>query len=395
MKNLIILALFSLASCIEHVKQNDNAKKTKYQVISESTIGLGSHNSILDIKPTTDNNYLLYLRTTPKDNPYKQDFYFLKLSPTGDSLKSFPIRFEHFLTDYIEYDDFYYVVTTDVRTMGGYTKDILCKYDKNWKQIWSKKINKPKYPDGSTVLTLTKNNEILLIANEFIPNTSKNGISFRRYNLDGKMISEKLMLTINNSNPISIIPSSDNNFYLTAEQYDQTENINSLWLMKLSQKGDTIWTNKYPHFYARQTVLNSNGDLVFYGINFSLNKEQNYNYEYLKIIVLNNDGNIKWQRDIKQNYYERAGNFIETKDGNYLFASTITPIKDKGDKAYIFELNKNGELIFERKFEYKIGISSVPYLIKTKGQITIVAQKWIGKFGEPFKDIIQLTKMTE
>jgi hypothetical protein len=395
MKTVTILTLFTLASCIGHVKQNDSAIKTKYQVISESTISLGSHNSILDIKPTIDNNYLLYLRTTPKDNPYKQDFYFLKISPTGDSLKSLPIRFEHFLTDYIELDGFFYVVTTDIRTMGGDTKDILSKYDKNWVLIWVKKIEKPKYPDGSTVLTLTKNKEILLIANEFIPNTTKSGISIRRYNLEGELISENFMLTKDNSNPISITSSSDANFYLTAEQYDQSENINSLWLMKLSQKGDTIWTKKYPHFYSRQTALTSNGDLVFYGSNFSSIEEQNNNYEYLKIIVLNKDGDFKWQRDIKQNYYERAGNFIVTKDGNYLFASTITPIKDKGDKAFVFELTKNGELTFERKFEYTIGISSVPYLIKTKGQVTLVGQKWIGQFGEPFKDIIQITKLTE
>lgn len=394
---ITILTLLTLASCNGQVKQIDRAEETKpkYQDISESSVSFGGHNSILDCKPTADNNYLLYLRTNPNDNIYKQDFYFLKINPKGDSLNSLPISFEHFLTDYIELDEFYYVVTTDLRTMGGYTKDFLSKYDKNWKLIWSKKIDKPKYPDGSTVLTLTKNNEILLIANEFIPKTTKIGISVRRYNLDGKLISENLMLTKAHSNPISIIPTSDSNFYLTAEQYDQTENINSLWLMKLTQTGDTIWTKKYPHFYSRQTILTSTGNLVFYGSNYSPSDEQKIHYHYLKIIMLDKDGNLKWQKDIKQNYYERAGNLIETKDGNYLFSSTITPIKDKGDRAYIFELSKNGNLTFERKFEYSAGISSVPHLIRTEGQITMIGQKWIGKFGEPFKDVVQITKLTE
>ncbi|HET6243831.1 MAG: hypothetical protein H0V01_12735 [Bacteroidetes bacterium] len=387
----------TLVSCNGQEKQNDRDTNTKlhYELIGETSISFGGHNSILDFKTTADNNYLLYLRTNQEDNIHKNDFYFLKISPKGDSINSLPISFENFLTDYIELDEFYYVVTTDLKTMGGYTKDFLSKYDKNWKQIWSKKIDKPKYPDGSTVLTLTRNSDILLIANEFIPKKTKIGISFRRYNLDGKLISENLLLTKGHSNPISIIQSADNNYYLTAEQYDQDANINSLWLMKLTQEGDTIWTKKYPHFYSRQTILTISGDLLFYGSNYSQTEEQKKHYHYLKIIYLDKEGNLKWQKDIKQNYYEKPGSIIETKSGSYLFSSTITPIKDKGDRAYVFELDKNGDLTFERKFEYSVGINSVPFLIRSDGQITMIGQKWIGKFGDPFHDIIQVTRLTE
>jgi len=394
---ITILTLLTLVSCNGQEKQNDRDTNTKlhYELIGETSISFGGHNSILDFKTTADNNYLLYLRTNQEDNIHKNDFYFLKISPKGDSINSLPISFENFLTDYIELDEFYYVVTTEYRTMGGYTKDFLSKYDKNWKLIWSRKIDKPKYPDDSTVLTLTRNSEILLIANEFIPKTTKIGISIRRYNLDGKLISENLMLTKVHSNPISIIQSADNNYYLTAEQYDRDANINSLWLMKLTQKGDTIWTKKYPHFYSRQTILTNSGDLVFYGSNYSQTEEQKKYFNYLKIIYLDKEGNLKWQKDIKQNYYEKPGSIIETKSGSYLFSSTITPIKDKGDRAYVFELDKNGDLTFERKFEYSVGINSVPFLIRSDGQITMIGQKWIGKFGDPFHDIIQVTRLTE
>lgn len=392
---ITLLTLLILVSCNGQDKQTNRDKETEllFQEIGESTISFGGHNSILDFKATADNNYLLYLRTNQQDNIHRDDFYFLKISPLGDSISSLPISFENVLTDYIELDQFYYVVTTDLRTMGGYTKDFLNKYDKNWKLIWSRKIDKPKYPDGSTVLTLTKNNEILLIANEFIPKSTENGISFRRYNLDGKLISENLMLTKGHSNPISLIKSADNNYYLTADQYDQDANINSLWLMKLTQKGDTIWTRKYPNFYSRQTILTTSGDLLFYGSNYSQTEEQKTHYHYLKIICLDKEGKLKWQKDIKQNYYEKPGNIIETKSGSYLFSSTITPIEDKGDRAYVFQLDKNGDLTFERKFDYAVGINSVPFLIRTDGQITMVGQKWIG--SDPFHDIIQVTKLTE
>jgi hypothetical protein len=84
--------------------------------------------------------------------------------------------------------------------------------------------------------------------------------------------------------------------------------------LKLTQKGDTIWAKKHPNFYPSQTILSSNGDLIFYGSNYSPIEERKTHYCYLKIIVLDEEGNLKWQKDIKQNYYESPGNFIETKE---------------------------------------------------------------------------------
>ena len=394
---LTILIFLTLVSCNEKENQSNHGKRNElhYQEIGKSSITFGGHNSIYGYKETSDSNYLIYLSSLKLNKTLNYNYYFLKINNKGDSMNSLPVYFENFLTDYIELDKFYFVITTDTRTMGGDTKDFINKYDKNWKLIWSKKINKPKYPYGSTVLTLSKNNEILLIANEFIPKSSKEGISFRRYNLEGKLISEKLMLTKGQSNPISIIQSADNNYYLTADQYDQEKKINSLWLMKLTQNGDTIWTKKYPHFNSHHTVLTTSGDLLFYGSNYSQEEEQKRNYEYLKIMYLDKDGNLQWQKDIKQNISGMPGNIIETKSGNYLFSSTIEPIKDKGRRAYLFELDKNGELIFERNFTYDVGIGNVPFLIRSEGQITMIFQKWIGKFGDPFHDIIQIIKLTE
>lgn len=394
---LTILSLLNLVSCNVQEQQANHKKSNQvhYQVIGESSISFGGHNSILNYSATNDKKYLIYVSSDQQDKNIKHEYFFLKLSSKGDSINSFPVYIENFLGNYIELDSFYFAITTDIRTMGGYTKDFLTKYDKNWKLIWSRKIDKPKNPDGSTVLTLTKNNEILLIANEFIPHTTKIGISFRRYNLDGRLLSEKLMLTKNPSNPISIIQTADNNYYLTADQYDQEKIINSLWLMKLTEKGDTIWTKKYPHFYPRKTVLTSSGNLLFYGINYSQKKETNAFNEYLKIMCLDKEGNLKWQKDINQNYYEEPGNIIETKNGSYLFSSAVETIKDEGYRAYLFELNKNGELLFEKKFEYPVGIGNVPFLIRSEGQITMIGQKWIGKFDDAFHDIIQITKLTD
>ncbi|MFY8188163.1 MAG: hypothetical protein ACOVLC_09410 [Flavobacterium sp.] len=216
---IIILALLTLTSCKGQEKRNDNAidKELKYEDLGNTTFSLGGHVSILDCKPTIDKNFRIYLRTNPKDDIHKQNYSFLTIGVKGDSINQIPISFQHFLTDYIELDSCFYVITTDRRTMGGYTKDFLNKYDKNWRLIWTKNIDKPKYPRGNSVLHLTGNNEMLFITDEYQTKTSKLGISIKRFSLEGKLLSENLMMTEEHCNPISIINSNDNCFYLSSE----------------------------------------------------------------------------------------------------------------------------------------------------------------------------------
>lgn len=393
-----ILLLLTLSSCNGQGVQNslNRKKETRYEEIGRSTISFGKHNAILGFKPADENHYFIYLRAeSGNDTVQETNFYELKISDKGDSMNSLPISPDRIITDYMESDNAYYSVITERRTMGGYTKDFLNKYNKNWKLIWSKKIGKPKNPNGMTVFTLTHAKEILLVTDERIPKETKTRMSVRRYNLEGKLISENLMHTKESCNPTSIIASADGNYYLTAIQYDHTTNANSLFLIKLNPQGENIWSKNHPALYPRQTMLTHNGDLVFYGSNYSLTEDGKNHYQYLKIIVLDKDGNLKWQKDIKKNDYEMPGNFLETRDGNYLFSGTVTPIKDKGDRAYLFELNKNGDLTFERIFDDQVGIGNVPFILRTKGQITMIGQKWMGKFGAPFKDVIQIIKLQE
>ena len=85
---------------------------------------------------------------------------------------------------------------------------------------------------------------------------------------------------------------------------------------------------------------------------------------------------------------------IETKDGHFLFSSFIIPTKDNREYTYLFELDENGDMTYENKFEYSLGTQSIPLLLKGNEQVIMISQKWIGKFGEPFHDIILLTKLS-
>jgi hypothetical protein len=388
---LQLFTIFTIITCNAQVADSSNSSfENKYQVHSEKVFSLGFNNRILSHREIQDGNYLLSIQVNDYGGIYNYKDFFVKINQEGDSAGAKRIiSSNQFPSNYIECGNYYYGIKIDSRTMGGYSKDFLNKYDKNWNLIWTKNINKPKWPDGNTILTLLKNSRILVIANEF---KSKNhqGISISKYDLKGTLISSKLLSGDVHCNPISILATKDNNYFLTADKYDDKTKANSLWMIKLNTDGDTIWSKVYPNFYPKQTILTSKNEIVVYGSNYASGEGNNKMCEFLKVLMLDNNCNLKWQREINKNWYERPGNMIETKDGHFLFSSSITPIKDNGEFAYLFELDSNGNKIYENKFDYSLGIQSTPIILQGIKQIIMVSQKWIGRFGEPFHDIISL-----
>jgi len=394
--SLLPLSILISISCIgQEVGANIERSGSKYQIKSETTFSLGYHNRIVSHRDILDGNYLFDIQVNDQGGlPSNYKDFLVKINQEGDTIGTKQIISPNeFPSNYIECGNYYYGIRIDSRTMGGYSKDFLNKYDRNRKLIWSKNINKPKWPDGNTVITLIKNNQLLVVANEF-SSTNHQGISISKYDLNGRLISAKLLSGNIERNPISIIKSKDNNYFLTAEKYNAKTNTNSLWMIKLNADGDTIWSKAYQNFYPKQTILTGKNELLIYGSNYSSLEGKNESFEFLKVLMLDSSCNLKWQKEINKNWHEKPGNMIVTKDGHFLFSSFIIPTKDNREYSYLFELDDNGKITYENKFEYSLGIQSIPVILQGDEQIIMVSQKWIGQFGEPFHDIILLTKLT-
>ena len=392
---LLPLSILISISCIgQDTGTNIERSRLKYKIKSETTFSLGYHNRILSLKDIQDGNYLLDIQVVdPGGLPTNYKDFLVKINQEGDTVETKQIITPNeFPSSYIEFGNYYYGIRIDSRTMGGYSKDFLNKYDKNWNLIWSKNINKPKWPDGNTIIRLIKNNRLLVIANEWKSNNHQ-GITISKYDLNGSLISSKLLSENIHCNPISITQ-SNNSYFLTADKYNDKTHVNSLWMIKLNTDGDTIWSKTYQDFYPKQTILTAKNELVIYGSNYPSFESKNENSEFLKVLMLDSNCNLKWQKEINRNWYESSGNMIETKDGHFLFSSFIIPTKDNREYTYLFELDENGDMTYENKFEYSLGTQSIPLLLKGNEQVIMISQKWIGKFGEPFHDIILLTKLS-
>ncbi len=360
-----------------------------YKEIERKTIAIQRHNRIIDYKKTPDNKYILYLRT---DDGHGNDFYYLTLSSKGDSLSAVKVRGPKKLFTYEVHDSCLYAVSSDIQTMEGYTSDYIYCFDTSWNHKWTKHIDVPKPPDGAAFLAITENGHIIIISNE----SDTANLSYRSFDLYGEMISEKPLSQEGQNYPVSINKSSDNNYILSIQEYSSETRTHYLSLIKINQDGKIIWTKKQPNFFPSKTILSKNGDIVVYGYYNSPILSEKEQGDYVKVALFDTVGNVKWVKEIKKYFESNPSCVIETKDGNFMFSSIVEKAFNHEKLAYIFELNKKGELTFEKQFNIHVGTSSrhAP-ILQSDDQLTLVFQKWIGKHGDPHHDLIQIIKFKE
>lgn len=387
---LIIFTFLSLISC----NSKDEKKivtaetKQKYEVIGSYFLTFGQNNSIRTIKNNDDSTYSFKIEA---DNyPEITEFITVKINSEGDTISTSPSTPFDLPINYIRFGNYYYELNTDRRTMGGFTKDYLNKYDKNWNIIWSRNINKPKMPSSGSVFSITDDNEILYISNEYQPNTTKKNLATRRFSLNGKLISEKSITSELESDPVSMMKTDKHHYFLISSESENGRNPINISIKKINSKGDVIWVKKQTYFNIKQSAITRNGDILLYGSEFS-DSEKEKCYTFLKVMLLDKNANLKWQKELKKNYSAYAGNFLETKNNNFLFSSSVMPKKDRYEYPYLFELNNNGKFTFEQKFDFHLGMNAVPFILHSKDQITMIVEKNVGNF----EDVIQVEKLSK
>ena len=237
---------------------------------------------------------------------------------------------------------------------------------------------------------------MLYISDDLIFAKGKNtrfGLVFRKYSLGGSLLSEKFVESKDIVDPGTLIPTSQHQYILTKETF--VNGIGYFSLCKLNSSFDTLWSHTIPGFQERQVLMTQDSCLIIYGGSYGTDEERRIHYHYISVLRFDRNGHLLWRRDEKKNFYESPGTIVETNKGNYLFSSSIEPFENKGHMAFIFELDSAGNEIYEHKFPFPMGEWSEPSLIQDGKGFTMFSQKWVGKFGEPAKDIILITNLSE
>jgi hypothetical protein len=120
--------------------------------------------------------------------------------------------------------------------------------------------------------------------------------------------------------------------------------------MKLNQDGDTIWTKICSDIYPTQTLIKQNGECIIYGKNYDRVQEDSNGYfrNNLKVILFDKYGKLIWEKTFTKTDISMPGSVIETNENSLIFSSVINPKIGWIQKNYVFELNNNGDLIYEK-----------------------------------------------
>ncbi len=125
-----------------------------------------------------------------------------------------------------------------------------------------------------------------------------------------------------------------------------------IWLLKLNENGDTLWTKTYGGQYDEvgySIITNSDGDYIIAG------RKNNYSltYDDFWLLKINPGGDTIWTRSYGGNHNDYARSVQQTSDGGYIIAGTTRSF-GQGIPAYsniyLVKTDANGDTIWTRVY---------------------------------------------
>ncbi len=127
-----------------------------------------------------------------------------------------------------------------------------------------------------------------------------------------------------------------------------------VYVLKLDKDGNLIWEKAYggsapEEAYAVQET--KDGGYIVAGRTASFGDTGNSAYPLNNVYVLklDKDGNLIWQKTYGGSDNDWARSIQETKDGGYIIAG-ITGSISAGFNAYILKIDKDGNLVWDKKY---------------------------------------------
>lgn len=206
------------------------------------------------------------------------------------------------------------------------------KYDKNNNLNWESKILPPKggVEGISSIINSTENGYIatgavrLGFSELFLIKLNENGDSLwtKKYFSRG-------------AHGVSLAKSPDSTGYycLASTSYART------LLLKIDEKGDTIWSRKiHEDSQATSMILTSDTNFVISSVELSRN---------LVFTKVDLTGNIIWEKRYNSDYtYNRCNHIAETSDKGFITSNYMQPMDYTESNLWIMKLDEHGDSLF-------------------------------------------------
>lgn len=227
---------------------------------------------------------------------------------------------------------------------------ILTKVSVNGNLEWTKKQDNLRYLDFAIT-----NNELFTLSTPLNQNSSQN-FNIYRYNLDGHLISSLPINVTNDITLTSLVLTNDNSYLLAGQKVDSQYEKVKVYLMKLNKKGQKVWEKIIGD--ADDNAITSissskNGDIFFSGYIYNSSQVNPTNLEWT--VKLSNKGDIIWSK-VTAGIHPEINKVIvtESKDGGCITLSTALD-----GKAEVNKYDKNGDQQWIKSFD--TGYSSVKF----------------------------------
>ena len=144
-----------------------------------------------------------------------------------------------------------------------------------------------------------------------------------------------------------------------------------VWILKLNKYGDTLWTKTYGDSladYANEIQNTSDGGyIVAGGKNHKVDMVNYYMYGDIWILKLDQNGDTLWTKTYGGPYNDDANSIKQTSDGGYIVAGVKNnyQINYLGD-IWILKLDQNGDTLWTRTYHFSNYLSEATSIIETK-----------------------------
>ncbi|MBI5540150.1 MAG: T9SS type A sorting domain-containing protein [Bacteroidia bacterium] len=132
--------------------------------------------------------------------------------------------------------------------------------------------------------------------------------------------------------------------------------IGNMWILKLNQNGDTLWTRTYGgpyNDYANSIKQTADGGYIVAGTknNTGINSHGD-----IWVLKLNQNGDTIWTKTFHfSNYLSEANTIFETNQGNYFLVGSSAIGSSSIAKILVLKLQNNGDSIWCKKLNGYIG----------------------------------------
>jgi outer membrane protein OmpA-like peptidoglycan-associated protein len=201
-------------------------------------------------------------------------------------------------------------------------------------------------PDGGTVAIGTSQTSRDTADNMFIQGLGRNDVYLVKFKPNGQIRWRKKYGSTKKDIGVNGVATSDGGFILLG--LTQEANDFKLWVAKINDTGDTSWVKAFPKI-GRQRAFNItrlNGGNYIISASF----ENKNNQDNIRLIKIDNEGNILWEHNYYNNANEHLNDINIDMRGNIIGVG-YSQSETQGDRdALVRYYNHRGEMLWERKF---------------------------------------------